>query len=161
MGDLMTTELSYRRSAIAGASPIGLMIALLDTLAGDLRRAGNALRENDIETRCRELNHAALVLGQLESWLDLKNGGDSAETLSRFYAYLRAKMMEASVSKSAAVLDKQIEMILHVRSAWQQLDTSPLPTAEKQAGAPAEIAHSLYSPVAGDMSERVSFSQSA
>ena len=51
----MTTELSYRRSAIAGASSIGLMIALFDTLAGDLCRASTALRKNDIETRCKEL----------------------------------------------------------------------------------------------------------
>ena len=157
----MTTEMSYRKSAIAGASSIGLMIALLDTLAGDLRRAAGALRKNDIEERCKELNHAALVLGQLESWVDLKNGGESAETLSRFYAYLRANMLEASINKDAAVLDKQIEMILHVRSAWQQLDTSPLPSLERQLGVPNEQIHSLYTPGAGEIPERVSFSQSA
>jgi flagellin-specific chaperone FliS len=67
---LSETELSYRRSAIEGASPIGLMIALFDTLVGDLRRAAFALRKNDIETRCRELNHATLVLGQLNEWID-------------------------------------------------------------------------------------------
>jgi len=157
----MTTELTYRRSSIAGASSIGLMIVLLDTLVGDLRRAGAALRRNDIEARCNELNHAALVLGQLESWIDLKNGGEPAETLSRFYAYLRAKMLEASISKSAAELDKQIEMILHVRSAWQQLDTFPPPPVEKLPGVPGKEVHSLYTPAAGEMTERVSFSQSA
>jgi len=158
---MMTTELSYRQTSIAGASPIGLMIALFDTMAGDFRRAAAALRKNDIETRCKELNHAALVLGQLESWVDLKNGGESAEALSRFYAYLRAKMLEASISKSAAVLEKQIEMILHVRSAWQQLDTPSLSVPEKRPGVPNEQIHSLYAPAAGDISERVSFSQSA
>jgi len=157
----MTTEMSYRKTAIAGASSIGLMIALFDTLVGDLRRACSALRKNDIEARCNELNHAALVLGQLESWIDLSNGGDSAETLSRFYAYLRAKMLEASINKSAAILDKPIEMILHVRSAWQQLDTSQPPAVEMQPGVPSEQIHSLYTPAAVDLSERVSFSQSA
>jgi len=93
---IMTTELSYRTAAIGGASTIGLIIVLFDTLAGDLRRAAAAIRKNDIETRCKELNHASLVLGQLETWIDLKNGGESASTLSRFYAYLRAKMMEAA-----------------------------------------------------------------
>src|ERR1700683_1987336 len=109
------TELSYRRSAIEGASIIGLMIALFDTLVGDLRRAAFALRKNDIETRGRELNHATLVLGQLNEWVDLENGGESARTLNRFYAYLRAKMMEAAVTQSATVLEAQIEMVLHVR----------------------------------------------
>ena len=64
---MSNTEMSYRKTAVEGASPIGLIIALFDTLVGNLRRAATALRDNDIETRCKELNHAALVLGRLES----------------------------------------------------------------------------------------------
>jgi len=157
----MTRELSYRRTAIAGASPIGLMIALFDTVAGDLRRAANALRKNDIETRCKELNHAALVLGQLESWLDLKAGGESAQALARFYAYLRAKMLEASAKKSPEVLDAQIEMILHVRSAWQQLDAAPPEKSEEPAQALGNQVRSSYLPASGEAIERIPFSQSA
>jgi len=156
----MTTELTYRQSSISGASPIGLMIVLFDTLVGDFRRAASALHKNDIETRCKELNHAALVLGQLESWVDLKDGGESAEKLSRFYAYLRAKILEASISKSAAVLETQVEMILHVRSAWQQLDTAPPPIEEKQSDLPSEQIHSTYMPSV-EMADRIPFSQSA
>jgi flagellar protein FliS len=119
------TELSYRKSAIEGASSIGLIIVLFDTLAGDLRRAAAAIRKHDIEKRCRELNHATLVLGQLESWIDMNKGGESAQALSAFYAYLRAKMMEAAVTNSTKLLEAQIDMILHVRSAWQKLDSEP------------------------------------
>jgi len=151
------TGLSYRRSAIEGASTIGLMIALLDTLAGDFRRAAAAIRTREIEIRCRELNHAALVLGQLENWIDLKNGGESAQTLSRFYAYLRAKMTEAAITKSASLLETQIEMILHVRSSWQHLDASP--SLEK----PAELAAKQESETSAAESklDRIQFSQSA
>ncbi|MGD0096756.1 MAG: flagellar export chaperone FliS [Terracidiphilus sp.] len=153
--------MTYRRSSIAGASPIGLMIVLFDTLVGDLRRAAAALRRNDIESRCKELNHATMVIGQLESWVDLKNGGESAAALVRFYAYIRANMLEASVNKNAAALDKQIEMILHVRSAWQQLDNSQLPSLDKQPGVRDGQIHSMYTPSTGEMPERVAFSQSA
>jgi len=158
---LTETELSYRRSAIVGASPIGLIIALFDTLAGDLRRAADALRKNNIEARCRELNHAALVLGHLESWVDLKNGGESAQTLSRFYVYLRAKMMEASATRSPKLLETQIDMILHVRSAWQQLDAPPLQASESPDLSPAEATARSYSSLAESTQERVPFSQSA
>jgi flagellar protein FliS len=154
---LTETGMSYRRSAVEGASTIGLMIALFDTLVGDLRRAATAMRANDIDTRCRELNHAALVLGQLENWIDLKNGGDSAQTLSRFYAYLRSKMMEAAVSKSPKLLEVQIEMILHVRSAWQQLDAAPPEEPEPATGVEAEY---LDTPHPNANEERVPFSQS-
>lgn len=155
------TELCYRKSAIEGASPIGLMIALLDALICDFRRAGDAFRKNDIETRCKELNHALLILGRLESWLDLKNGGEPAQNLSRFYAYLRAKMMEASVKKSAAVLDAQIETIVHVRSAWQQLDTPTSQAQERQTGASINQMGAQFTPMQDERPERISLSLSA
>jgi flagellar secretion chaperone FliS len=122
---LSQTELSYRKSAIEGASSIGLIIALFDTLAGDLRRAAAAIRKNDIEKRCKELDHASLVLGQLASWVDMEKGGESAQTLAQFYANLRATMMEAAVTQSASLLEAQIDTILQVRSAWQELDNVP------------------------------------
>ena len=158
---LSETELSYRRSAIEGASMIGLMIALFDTLVGDLRRAASALRKNDIETRCRELNHATLVLGQLNEWIDPENGGESARTLSTFYAYLRAKMMEAAGTKSAKLLETQIDMILHVRSAWQQLDVSPLQIPETLAEVSMERVKLPSTPMYEAKPDRIPFSQSA
>jgi flagellar protein FliS len=151
------TELSYRKSAIEGASSIGLIIALFDTLAGDLRRAAAAIRKSDIEKRCKELDHASLVLGQLESWVDMDKGGESAQTLSRFYAYLRATMMEASVTQSAALLDTQIDTILQIRSAWQKLDTiSQGPTETAPLAAQATTPATMPEPKV----ERIRFSQS-
>jgi len=119
---LYDTGLSYRRTAIEGASPIGLVIALYDTLWGNLRRAAEALRAHDIEVRCNELNHAMLVLGQLESWVAPENGGELAASLNQFYRYLRAKTMEASATRSAKTLEDLMDLVLHVRSAWQQKD---------------------------------------
>jgi flagellar protein FliS len=154
------TSLSYRKSAIEGASSIGLIIVLFDTLAGNLRRAAAAIRKDDIEKRCRELNHAALVLGQLESWIDINQGGESAQTLTRFYAYLRAKMMEAAVTKSASLLETQIDMILHVRSAWQKLDVGPQGDPATLTGIPTEQS-SVPSAAGSDTRlERIPFSQS-
>ena len=79
--------------------------------------------KDDIETRCRQFNHALLVLAQLESWLDMERPSEPAKLIALFYAQTRAVMMDAGVQKSPAVLEKQIASIVHVRSAWQQLDT--------------------------------------
>ena len=157
----MTTEMTYRRSSVAGASPIGLMIALFDTLVGDFRRAAAALRKDDIETRCRELNHATLVLGQLESWIDLKTGGEAAQDLSRFYTHLRAKMIAAAGTKSATLLEEQIDLILLVRSSWQQLDTAQPSETEDSVATQAARPNTAYSPVSDAMPDRIPFSQSA
>lgn len=121
----MNRERAYRDCAVAGATPIGLMVALFDRLALDLRRAAAAIRANDIETRCREINHGFLILGQLENWVDLENGGAPARHLAEFYAHLRARMMQASATQMAQILDQQIETLVAIRSRWQQLDSAP------------------------------------
>lgn len=157
----MTTESAYRNSSIGGASPIGLMIVLFDALAADLRRASIAISQHNIETRCKELNHATLVIGRLESWIDVENGGESAQNLSHFYACLRARMMEASASMSAAVLDAQIDMILQVRSAWQQLDTSTPSLPEMQGGVAGVQQNTAYMPVSAEAPDRIPLSLSA
>ena len=151
------TELSYRKLAVEGASPIGLVIALHDTLSGDLRRAASAIRNHDIEARCKQLNHAALVLGQLEDWIDRENGGHLAQNLSSFYSYLRAKMVEASLSKSANLLDAQVNLILQVRSAWQERDMRSLQAPEM----PAEVRTELSSAASTPLPEGITFSRSA
>jgi flagellar protein FliS len=154
---MSTTEMSYKLSAIEGASSIGLMVVLFDTLVGDFRRAVAALNDNNIEARCKEFNHAALVIGQLDSWVDLDKGGESARNLAGFYAYLRAKMIEAAASKSAKPLEAPIEMILQVRTAWHKLDVAPQQGAEKPIANPVTTS---AAPLSGKKQERIPFSQS-
>ena len=69
------TDLAYRRTAAEAASGLGLLIALFDTLAGDLRRAAEAQRANDIERRSREARHYWLS----DTW---KTGSRAEQTAS-------------------------------------------------------------------------------
>ncbi len=137
----MNPETTYRDCSVGGASHIGLMIVLFDRLVGDLRSAAEAVRRNDIESRCRELNHALLIVGQLESWVDRENGGETARQLATFYSYLRTRLLEASARQSAELFEAQMQTIAHIRSRWQLLEDSPASNAgeaeEPSAYAPA------------------------
>jgi flagellar secretion chaperone FliS len=116
------TELAYRKTAVEGASGFGLLIALYDTLAGDMRRAADAQRSNDIQKRTQEINHALLVIGYLEDWIDREDGGELAQRLVRFYATLRAKLIVAQARQSAEMLEQEMAAILVIRGTWQDLE---------------------------------------
>lgn len=122
------TELAYRKVAAEGANLVGLIVALYDTLAGDLKRASEAISRGDIEGRCKESNHAILVLGHLESWID---SGDPAlgATLSQFYAYLRGEILRAQSDHSGVRLEALIPLVLDTRAAWQQRSSVALHSA--------------------------------
>jgi len=118
------TELAYLRATAQNASPVGLVIILIDQLILDLKRAIAAMEKGDIETRCAELKHGYLVLAQLQGSLDKEKGGEAAENFSRFYSSVRASMMQANIKARPDMLVRQIGLLLDVRQAWQQVDNS-------------------------------------
>jgi len=128
-------EQVYRKTAIQGATGFGLLIALYDTLAGDLRRAANAERSNDIEQRCKEVNHALLVTAHLEDWVHRGGGGELAEQLLSFYASLRRLMIEAQATRSAVMLEQQMTLVLSVRRTWHELEVRTSSSLESPAWA--------------------------
>lgn len=115
-------DLAYRRTAVLGAGGFGLLIALYDTLAGDLRRAAAAQRANNLETRTREVNHAFAVIGLLENCVSRGPGGELARQLLAFYSSLRCQLIAAQVSKSAEMLDQLMSKILRIREGWQKAE---------------------------------------
>lgn len=121
------TDLAYRKTAADGASGFGLLVALFDTLAGDIRRAAQAQRQNDIERRCREIRHALDVIAHLENWVSAGPGGELAQGLLLFYQRLRKTLIQAQAKQSSEILEQQMADVLTVRELWQQNDTKLAP----------------------------------
>lgn len=95
-----------------------LVILLYEQAVEDLRRAVAAHRRKDVETRTREIKHALVVIGHLQSSLDKNRGGRVAENLECFYSQLRLGLVEAQSRQSTALLEKQIALLIKVREAW-------------------------------------------
>jgi flagellar protein FliS len=115
-------------AAVENASAAGLVMILFDLLVNDLKNAITAMEAEDIEKRTAELKHGFLVLQQLQGSVDMENGGDAAKHFSAFYSAIRCKMLEAQIKKSPEILKNQIELLMDVRQAWQQVST-PTPVA--------------------------------
>ena len=137
-------EMAYRKTAVEGASGFGLLISLYDTLAGDLRRAAEAERKGDIQKRCKEVNHAFLVIAFLQDRLEHGSDGELAEKLIRFYASHRLKLNAAQAKRSPEMLESEMEEVLRIREMWQDLEKQSLIEVEaaqvEAEAAPGEAA---------------------
>ena len=142
-------------AAVENASAAGLVIILFDLLVNDMKNAIAAMAAEDIEKRTAELKHGFLVLQQLQESVDMDNGGDAAKHFSDFYSAIRCKMLEAQLKKSPEILERQIELLLDVRQAWQQVLT-PTPVS-----APAGSAVSTTSAANTNQDEQVTASWTA
>jgi flagellar protein FliS len=125
--------LQYRRAATQQASVVGLVIALLDTLTGDLSRAADAMDKGDIPTRCDQLIHGFKVLTQLEAMINMNNGGEAAINFQRFYTHVRGQMLAAQFKLDPSILRSQTRIVLEVRETWQQVDSAPIQTFHTSA----------------------------
>lgn len=118
---------AYRESEVAGDNPVHLVVLLYGQLLRDIRRALDALSRNDIPARCQELDHALMVLSQLQHTLNLENGGEVAETLDNFYNLVRRNLVLAGTHQSPDLLESQHRQILAVREAWIQVERQQTP----------------------------------
>jgi flagellar protein FliS len=132
----MNPGLSYRETAVAGASPVKLVILLYEQAMEDLRRAIAAHSRGDIEGRTREMNHAILVIGHLEATLDPEQGGKVAANLALFYRHLRAELVEAQCKQSLTGMEQTISQLSQVHAAWCEVEratAAPVPPRNSEA----------------------------
>jgi len=116
---------------VQGASPLRLVVLLYEQAIEDLRRALAAQRRGEVEVRTRDINHAILVIGHLQTSLDQTQGGEVATNLRNFYAMVRAGLVEAQCRQSESLLDHQISHLLTVHDAWCRAERE---VAEQEAG---------------------------
>ena len=117
---------AYQQLAARGASPVGLVISLYDTILRDFRRAQAAIASGNVEQRVFELNHALTVIAHLQSVLNHERGGEAAKKLERFYEVTRPLILEASVRSAPGSLEKLIDMYTSLRQAWQEIEPQSL-----------------------------------
>ena len=122
---------AYRESEVTSDNPVHLVVLLYDQLLRDLRCALDAFAQRDIQRRCRELDHALLVLAQLQGSLNLQDGGEVAEIIDRFYNLVRDDLLRASIEDAPALVEKRWRNILSVREAWLEVERQQTVPAAK------------------------------
>jgi flagellar secretion chaperone FliS len=124
----MDPRAHYREAAVRGAGPVLLVVLLYEQIIEDLRQAVNAIEQRNIELRTRKINHAILVIGNLQSSLNKPAGQQVALNLERFYEQLRGNLVRAQFHASREILSQQIIDLIALREAWVEVDRADAAT---------------------------------
>jgi len=118
----LDSAFAYHHSTAVGASAVGQVVALYDTILRDFHRAIAAIEREQIEQRVNAGNHALMVIGELQGVLDFERGGEAARRLQSFYKVTRAMTLEASVRSSRDKFLELISMFARLRAAWSTIE---------------------------------------
>jgi flagellar protein FliS len=127
MTDRQNPHSAYRQS-LERQSPTDQLVMLYDGVLSFVRQGKEAIEEKNWERRWNVIQRAAAVVNGLHEALDASKGGKAAESLSRFYKDLDARLVHIQCHNSLDACDTVIRDVKAVRDAWAE-------TAAKQARA--------------------------
>ncbi len=146
----MDAKTYYREAAVRGASPVRLVLCLYEQAIEDLRRAVLAMENGKTAVRTSHINHALLVIAQLQGTLDMERGGEVARNLEKFYGVVRRGLIEAQHKQSLAILEQQIAQLSTVHEAWLEVERATDTTV--RSAEPRQIGAARSSPSTSDWS---------
>lgn len=116
---------SYRQVATQTATPGQLVLMLFDGAIRFLERARLGFAETDPLAFNLAVNNniqrAQAIIHELNSSLNVRDGGAVAENFRRLYDYMDDRLMESNLRKSEAGLSEVLRRLGVLREAWAEM----------------------------------------
>lgn len=107
------------------ADPHQLTLMLYDGALLQIRTAGIALANQDIEGKGKAIGKASdIIVNGLKVSLDLEAGGELAERLAVLYDYMSDRLYYANRHNSQPALDEVGSLLASLREAWAEIPKS-------------------------------------
>ena len=117
---------TYRSNAVLTASPGQLVLMLYDGALKALMLAQDAFAQPQgssrrIEDINQQLQKAQAIISELQSGLNLRDGGEFAQTMNRLYDYHNRRLFNANLHKDIAPVVEVERLLREIRDAWAEM----------------------------------------
>lgn len=103
----------------AQASPVQLVIVLMDGLLEELARARAHIEARRYELKANSLDKCINILNGLSSSLNADTPNEVVNNLSQLYDYCAQQLYQAGVRLDVALVDEVSKLISTLRGGWQ------------------------------------------
>jgi flagellar secretion chaperone FliS len=117
----MNWKAAYLETRVLSADPIELVNILYEYATLGVQDARSSLSQGDIAARAKAIAKVIAILGELESSLDHKLGGEIARHLARLYRYMREKLTLANLKQADEPLAEVEALLKTLGEAWQAI----------------------------------------
>ncbi len=117
----------YEQTQVTTSSGVQLIVLLYDGAIQSMEIARQEIQVKNIQGKARHLGRAIAIIGELNSVLDLEQGGEIARSLRRLYDYVMMELVEANVHNNAQKLEVSIRCLSTLREAWREVASQQQP----------------------------------
>lgn len=103
----------------AQASPVQLVLILMDGLLEELARARAHIEARRYEAKAASLNKCIDILNGLASSLDLETGGEVVANLGRLYDFCANHLHQAGMKLDVGMIDEVSALLETIKQGWQ------------------------------------------
>lgn len=108
---------TYRQQEVLLAGRSELLLMLYDGCIKQLKLAGIAIDEKDVQGAHTALMKAQAILSKLMGDLDMSF--EVSAPLMELYRFFQQQIMEANVKKDTALIKPVLDMLADLRNTWQ------------------------------------------
>ncbi len=109
---------TYRQTQVQSRTPLELVVMLYDGALKFLNVAREAIERRDLVARREATSRALAIVSELQSTLNMAEGGDIAQRLDELYSFVNQRILQAVQTNSVAPLDEAIGVLDTLRGSW-------------------------------------------
>jgi flagellar protein FliS len=121
---------TYKQTQVQSRTPLELVVMLYDGALLSIRIARHAIERRDIAARREALQRALAIISELQSTLNMEQGGSIAQSLDDLYSYATARLIQSAVDNAVGPLDDVVRLLEPLRDTWAAISGNAPVAAE-------------------------------
>ncbi len=114
---------AYYRTQVQTQTPMELVVMLYDGALRFMRLAAEAAARHDHASRRDAISRALAIVSELQSTLNMKDGGQVATSLDALYTYVNGRLLDANLKGDLSGIHESVRLMTPLRDAWTELAT--------------------------------------
>lgn len=115
------------KTAVYGASTLGLVVLLYQGATKAIVQAGQAIQAHRFDEKSRLTSKAIDIIDALRESLDLEPASEAATNLNDLYLYMKQRLVQANAKNDLEIFSEVRGLLEVILPAWQELDRGGAP----------------------------------
>lgn len=116
---------TYRQTQVQSRTPLELVVMLYDGALTFLKHSREAIERGDVAARRDTSSRALAIISELQSTLNMADGGEIAQRLDALYGYVNACILQAARDNAVEPLNDAMRVLETLRDSWDSIAAAP------------------------------------